>query len=91
MRCGGLETGALRRWKDVQYRAHGLCKAALLACAHAGATAPELMELGGHSDPEQPRQYLQEVEQETMAASAVDKLLKKQRRDTEWQTANTLP
>jgi hypothetical protein len=47
------------------------------------------MELSGHSDPRQLRQYLQEVDQEKMADSAVDKLLKKRRVPTEGQIANT--
>lgn len=63
------------------YRAHGLRKAALRAYAHAGATDRELMELSGHSDPRQLREYLQEIEQETMADLAVDKLLKKRAAD----------
>jgi integrase len=73
------------------YRAHGLRKAALRAYAHAGATDRELMELGGHNDPRQLREYLQEVEQEHMADSAVDKLLKKraadQNRNADLQTS----
>jgi integrase len=72
------------------YRAHGLRKAALRAYAHAGASDRELMELSGHSDPRQLRQYLQEVEQETMADSAVEKLMKKRAaKAAEGQSANT--
>jgi integrase/recombinase XerD len=65
-------------------------RAALVAYAHAGATDRELMELSGHSDPRQLRQYLQEVDQEKMADSAVDKLLEKRAAEaSEGQTANT--
>ena len=44
------------------------------------------MELSGHSDPRQLREYLQEVEQEKMADSAVEKLLEKKAAD---QNGNT--
>jgi integrase len=75
--AAGLKPVLCDDGKMRSYRAHGLRKAALVAYAHAGATDRELMELSGHSDPRQLRQYLQEVDQETMADSAVDKLLEK--------------
>jgi integrase/recombinase XerD len=57
------------------YRAHGLRKAALLTAALAGCTDRELMALSGHSSPKQLQEYLQEIEQEFMADSAIDKVI----------------
>jgi integrase len=59
------------------YRAHGLRKAACKALAHAGCTGPEIMAVSGHSSLAQV--YLDEVEQETMADAALEKLEAKQR------------
>jgi integrase len=56
------------------YRAHGLRKSALRALAHAGCTGVELMHVSGHSSLKQLQEYLEEVEQELMAASAMNKL-----------------
>jgi integrase/recombinase XerD len=56
------------------YRAHGLRKAALRALAHAGCTGVELMHVSGHSSLKQLQEYLEEVEQELMADSAMSKL-----------------
>jgi integrase/recombinase XerD len=80
-REAGLKPVLCDDGKMRSYRAHGLRKAALRAYAHAGATDRELMELSGHSDPRQLREYLQEVEQELMADSAIEKLLKKRAAD----------
>jgi integrase len=77
--AAGLKPVMCDDGKIRSYRAHGLRKAALVAYAHAGATDRELMELSGHSDPRQLRDYLQEVEQEVMADFAVDKLLEKRK------------
>lgn len=57
------------------YRAHGLRKAALRALAHAGCTGVELMHVSGHSSLKQLQEYLEEVEQELMADSAMSKLV----------------
>jgi integrase/recombinase XerD len=76
-RAAGLRPVRCDDGKIRSYRAHGLRKASLLAYAHAGATDQELMQLSGHSDQRQLRVYLAEVDQEQMADSAVDKLLKK--------------
>lgn len=57
------------------YRAHGLRKAALRALAHAGCTGIELMHVSGHSSLKQLQEYLDEVDQERMAGSAMDKLV----------------
>jgi integrase/recombinase XerD len=85
-KAAGLKPVLCDDGKMRSYRAHGLRKAALRAYAHAGATDRELMELSGHSDPRQLREYLQEVEQEKMADSAVEKLLEKRAAD---QNGNT--
>jgi integrase/recombinase XerD len=57
------------------YRAHGLRKAALRTAAHAQCTLHELMALSGHSSPKQLQEYLEEIEQEFMAVSAIDKVI----------------
>ena len=57
------------------YRAHGLRKASLRALAHAGCTGVELMSVSGHSSLKQLQEYLEEVEQELMADSAMTKLV----------------
>jgi integrase/recombinase XerD len=55
------------------YRAHGLRKAACKQLAHAGCTGPEIMAVSGHSTLAQVQVYIDEVEQERMAGSAMDK------------------
>ncbi len=67
--------------KTRSYRAHGLRKAALRALAHAGCTDEEMMAVSGHNDARQLREYLDEVDQEKMADSAIDKLVKKDAAD----------
>jgi integrase/recombinase XerD len=57
------------------YRAHGLRNAALRTLAHAGATGAELMAISGHSSLQQVQEYIEEVEQERMADSAITKLV----------------
>jgi integrase len=57
------------------FRAHGLRKAALRTLAHAGCTGIELMHVSGHSSLKQLQEYLEEVEQELTAASAISKLV----------------
>jgi hypothetical protein len=56
------------------YRAHGLRKAALRSLAHAGATAPELLAISGHSSLDQLQEYLAELDQERAADAALAKL-----------------
>ena len=41
--------------------------------AHAGCTGPEIMAVNGHATRTQVQVYIEEVEQERMAASAMDK------------------
>ncbi len=55
------------------YRAHGLRKAACKQLAHASCTGPEIMAISGHSTLAQVQVYIDEVEQERMAGSAMDK------------------
>lgn len=71
----GLEPVICEDGRIRSYRAHGLRKAALRAAAHAGCTLHELMALSGHSSAKQLQEYLEEIEQEFMADSAIDKLL----------------
>jgi len=59
------------------FRAHGLRKAVLRALAHAGCTDEEMMSVSGHSDARQLREYLNEVDQERMADSAMAKRMAK--------------
>jgi integrase len=61
------------------YRAHGLRKAACKALAHAGCTGPEIMAVSGHCSLAQVQIYIDEVEQESMAEAAMEKLAAKQR------------
>jgi len=78
-RAAGLKPVLCDDGKMRSYRAHGLRKAAMRAFAHAGATDQEMMAVGGWSDPRQLREYLKEIEQETLADSAVNKLLEKRK------------
>lgn len=55
------------------YRAHGLRKAALVALAHSGCTGPELMAVSGHATLAQVQIYIEEADQQRMAASAMVK------------------
>ena len=59
------------------FRAHGLRKASLRALAHAGCTDEEMMSVSGHSDARQLREYLNEVDQERNADSAMAKRMAK--------------
>ena len=56
------------------YRAHGLRKAACKALAQAGCTGPEIMAVSGHGSLAQVQVYIDEVEQDRMAQSAIGKL-----------------
>lgn len=88
-RAAGLKPVLRDDGRRRSYRAHGLRKAAMHAFAHAGATDQEMMAVGGWSDPRQLREYLKEIEQETLANSAVDRLLKKRAAEAaKGQTAN---
>ena len=51
----------------------GFRKAACKQLAHAGCTGPEIMAVSGHSTLVQVQVYIDDVEQERMAASAMDK------------------
>jgi integrase/recombinase XerD len=56
------------------YRAHGIRKAACRYLAHAGCTAPEIMAISGHSTLAQEQVYIDEVEQERRAETAMSKM-----------------
>lgn len=74
-REAGLQPVKCEDGRVRSYRAHGLRKASLLALAHAKCTLHELMSVSGHKSPDELQVYLDEIEQELMAASAMDKLL----------------
>lgn len=69
----GLEPVLCSDGKTRNYRAHGLRKAACRQLAHAGCTGPEIMAVSGHSSLSQVQVYLNEVEQERLAMTAMDK------------------
>ncbi len=70
----GLKPVVCDDGKVRNFRAHGLRKAALRALAHAGCSGVEMLHVSGHSSLKQLQEYLDEVEQETMADHAMDKL-----------------
>jgi len=74
-REAGLEPVMCEDGKVRNYRAHGLRKASLRALAHAKCTAVEMMHVSGHSSMAQLQEYLEEVEQEEMADSAISKVV----------------
>jgi integrase len=86
----GLKPVRCEDGKVRNYRAHGLRKAALQALAHAGCTGVELMAVSGHVSLLQLQSYLQEVEQEDMAASAITKLTRAETRTEIVQHADLL-
>ena len=56
------------------YRAHGLRKAALYTLYKAGGTVAELQAIGGHSSIAELQTYIQEIEQDEQAVSAMEKV-----------------
>jgi integrase/recombinase XerD len=56
------------------YRAHGLRKAALYTLYKAGGTVAELQAIGGHSSIAELQKYIQEIEQDEQAVSAMAKV-----------------
>lgn len=74
-RQAGLKPVMCEDGRKRSYRAHGLRKAALVAAAQAGCTLHELMALSGHRSAKQLQEYLEEIEQEIMADSAIDKVV----------------
>jgi integrase/recombinase XerD len=85
-KAAGLKPVLCDDGKMRSYRAHGLRKAALRTLAHAGCTEDEMMQVSGHADARQLREYLDEVDQEQMADAAMEKLAQKRGGD---QNANT--
>jgi integrase/recombinase XerD len=71
--AAGLEPVLCDDGRVRNYRAHGLRKAACKQLAHSGCTGPEIMAVSGHSTLTQVQVYIDEVEQERMAGSAMDK------------------
>jgi integrase/recombinase XerD len=72
-KAAGLQPVLCDDGKIRNYRAHGLRKAALRTLAHSGATGVELMAVSGHSSLDQVQVYLDEVDQERAAESAMTK------------------
>jgi integrase len=56
------------------FRAHGLRKAALYTLYKAGGTVAELQALGGHGSIAELQKYIQEIEQDEQAVSAMAKV-----------------
>jgi integrase/recombinase XerD len=56
------------------FRAHGLRKAALYTLYKAGGTVAELQALGGHASISELQTYIQEIEQDEQAVSAMAKV-----------------
>jgi integrase/recombinase XerD len=73
----GLEAVQCQDGRMRNYRAHGLRKAALTALAQSGCTGSELMAVSGHSSLAQVQAYIDEVDQEQQADSAMAKWLLK--------------
>src|SRR5262249_24923956 len=74
-RAAGLKPMLCDDGRFRNFRAHGLRKAALRALAHANCTTVEMMHVSGHTSVKQLMEYLEEVEQEEMADSAMTKLV----------------
>ena len=72
--AAGLKPVLCDDGKIRSYRAHGLRKAACKAPAHAGCTGPEIMAVSGHSTLSQVQVYIDDVDQERMATTAMEKL-----------------
>jgi integrase/recombinase XerD len=72
--AAGLKPVLCDDGKIRSYRAHGLRKAACKALAHAGCTGPEIMAVSGHSTLSQVQVYIDDVDQERMATTALEKL-----------------
>jgi integrase/recombinase XerD len=75
--AAGLKTVLCDDGRTRRFRAHGFRKAACKALAHAGCTGPEIMAVSGYSTLNQVQIYIDEVDQERMAASAMVKLAAK--------------
>ena len=56
------------------YRAHGLRKAALYSLYKAGGSVAELQAIGGHASIAELQKYIQEIEQDEQAVSAMAKV-----------------
>jgi integrase/recombinase XerD len=56
------------------FRAHGLRKAALYTLYNAGSNVAELQALGGHGSVAELQKYIQEIEQDEQAVSAMAKV-----------------
>src|SRR5262249_17697906 len=70
----GLQPVVCLDGKARAYRLHGLRKASLQRLADAGATAPELMEISGHSRLEEVQIYIQKAEGKKRMKAALAKL-----------------
>lgn len=70
----GLEPVVCDDGKTRSYRAHGLRKAACVRMAHHGCTAIEIMSVSGHKTLAEAQEYIDAVEQDRMAETAMDKV-----------------
>ena len=71
--AAGLEPVLCDDGKTRNYRAHGLRKAACMQLAHAGCTGPEIMAVSGHATLSEVQVYLNAVDQDRLAETAMDK------------------
>jgi integrase len=71
--AAGLEPVLCDDGKTRNYRAHGLRKAACMQLAHSGATGPEIMAVSGHATLSEVQVYLNAVDQDRLAETAMDK------------------
>lgn len=70
----GLQPVICNDGRTRNYRAHGLRKAALYTLYKAGGTVAELQAIGGHANIAELQKYIQEIEQDEQAVSAMAKV-----------------
>jgi integrase/recombinase XerD len=70
-KAAGLKPVVCDDGRTRNYRAHGLRKAACKQLAHAGCTGPEIMAVSGHATLTQVQVYLDGVEQDRLAETAM--------------------
>jgi hypothetical protein len=72
--AAGLQPVLCDDGRTRNFRAHGLRKAALYTLYKAGGTVAELQAIGGHSSIAELQKYIQEIEQDEQAVSAMAKV-----------------
>ena len=74
-KAAGLKSVLCDDGRVRNYRSHGLRKAAMYVLYKAGGTVAELQALGGHGSIAELQKYIQEVEQDEQAVSAMAKVV----------------